>query len=303
MLAEQLSLVLNETPQSGQVLAAQLGVSRNTIWKTISGLIEQGFPILRSRAGYAWALGAPVAHVLNFRGNFGQPYQYLGNTDSTQSQARQLAEAGSPEGTLVLAETQSQGRGRRGRAWHSPSGSGLYFSLILRPQRPLQQLPLLSLAAGVALREACGVGGLKWPNDVLAPDGRKLAGVLLEADIRGEDVRQLILGIGLNVHRHSALPPEASALADWLPVSRRLVLEQLMLSLERWIYASDADILQAWQQHSYTLGRTVQVNTLHGEVCGLATAITADGALCIQNEQGNHLISTGDVQLLAIQSS
>lgn len=216
---------LTETWQSGEALARRLGKTRQAVAKAASRLAAEGFPIERGKQGYRLAPGTPAPQNLGprLKGRFGRPYRYLGTVTSTQDELRNLAEAGAPEGAVVLAEVQTAGRGRRGRRWESP-GSGLYFSLLLRPRSPLSALALLPLAAGVALARAAGVGGLKWPNDLVVPlssEGEsawaKLGGILLEADILGEEIRYALLGVGLNV-AEAGLPQGAAGLARFFPV-------------------------------------------------------------------------------------
>ncbi|AEB12615.1 biotin--[acetyl-CoA-carboxylase] ligase [Marinithermus hydrothermalis] len=294
---------LSETYQSGEALARRLGVSRVAVWKQAQALREAGYPIEVARGrGYRLAPGTPTPARLapRLKGRFGRPYRYLGRVASTQDALRKWAEAGAPEGALVLAEQQTQGRGRRGRGWASPAGAGLYFSLLLRPALPLTALPRLTLAAGVALAEAAGVGGLKWPNDLLAPDGNKLAGVLLEADLLGEEVRYVLLGIGLNVHQ-SPLPEGAAYLEAYRPARRVEVLAHLLERLEHW-YARLGEpeaILAAWRARSYTLGRPVRVRWVGGVVEGVAVDLEADGALVVEVASGKRTrISAGDVELV-----
>ncbi|MER3480409.1 MAG: biotin--[acetyl-CoA-carboxylase] ligase [Meiothermus sp.] len=223
----------------------------------------------------------------------GCPYQYLERTTSTQDVVKAWAEEGAPEGALVVAEVQEQGRGRRGRPWQGAPGESLTFSLLLRPRTPPERLPLLSFAAGVALRQACGVGGLKWPNDLLAPDGRKLAGVLLEAG-RG----YVVLGVGLNVRW---APPGAAALAEFGGPGRLEVLAGFLNRLGH-LYASpegQADrILLAWRRYSLTLGREVSLETSQGPVRGRATDIAEDGSLLVEVSGEIRRISSGDVALI-----
>ena len=133
----------------------------------------------------------------------GQPLYFYEETDSTNDRIRELAGEGAPEGTLAVAERQNAGRGRRGRAWDAPAGSGIWMSLLLRPYIPPAQASVLTLLAGLALCEAIeqetGLkAGIKWPNDVLL-GGRKLVGILTEMDCDMEQIHSVTLGIGINV--------------------------------------------------------------------------------------------------------
>ena len=209
--------LLGPQPQSGAVLAAHLGIGRARLHGLAHELLEQGYPLLVSRRGYALESGTPAPQLLDLGG---RAYRYLGTLDSTQDELRRWAAdplEPAPPGALVLAERQTAGRGRRGRIWEG-GGRNLTFSLLLPPGLDLASLGLLPLAAGVAVcqvtRALAGVGGLKWPNDLLAPDGRKLAGLLLEADLRGEEVARAVLGLGLNV---ASAPAGAACLHEFRP--------------------------------------------------------------------------------------
>ncbi len=296
--------VLNETFTSGATLARRLQLSRVAIWKHARRLQQAGYPVeIVHGQGYRLQPGTPAPHLLHplLKGRFGQEYRYLGCTTSTQDALRAWAEAGAPEGAVVLAEQQTLGRGRRGRVWISPPGAGLYFSVLLRPRLPLTELLRLSLTAGIALAETTEIGLLKWPNDLLAPDGRKLAGVLLEADLRGEEVRYVLLGIGLNVHA-AELPPEATYLAAYCPGVRRAVLLATLLErLEYWYERlGEVDtVLAAWRRHNGTLGRSVRIETPEGLIEGIAEELETSGALRVRLPDGTlRIVSAGDVALL-----
>lgn len=297
---------LTDRYQSGESLARRLGISRAAVWKQMAVLRQAGYPVETQRGlGYRLAPGTPTPAALEVlrRGSFGAFYAYLGTVSSTQDVLRNWALDGAEEGSVVLAERQEKGRGRRGRAWASEPGHSLTFSVLLRPRLPLSSLPLLPLAAGLALCEACGVGGLKWPNDLLAPDGRKLAGVLLEAEVSGEEVAYVLLGIGLNVHRAAGFPPEAAALEEFGKVSRVQVLARLLERLEFCHARLEADpqgLLHDYRAKSYTLGHQIRVQTPQGEIWGRATDIAPDGSLLVERSGQTHRIGAGDVQLVGV---
>lgn len=281
--------LLTEDFQSGEALARRLGVSRAAVHKEARRLQAEGYPVEVSRAGYRLAPGTPAPHLLPYP----HPFHYLGRVDSTQDVLRALARVGAPEGSLVLAEVQQKGRGRRGRVWLSEPGKSLTFSLLLRPGLPLSGLGLLPLLAGVALAEAVGLGGLKWPNDLLSPDGRKMAGVLLEAEVQGEEVAFALLGVGVNV---LSAPPGAAALAEWGLGNRREVLARF---LERFfalypLLLEPQALLERWRKRSLTLGRRVRVLTPRGPVEGLAEDVLPDGSLLV----GGVRVGAGDVELV-----
>ena len=194
----------------------------------------------------------------------------LASTPSTQDVARDL-----PLGSVVVADFQTEGRGRLRRAWEAPPGTALLASFVM-PARPLA-----SLAAGVAAAHACGPSArLKWPNDVLL-HGAKLAGILAE---RLAD--RVVLGIGVNL---TAEPPGAAMLGE--DIGRDALLERLLDELRRWFDAPDAEVLDAWRERADTLGKVVRVE-LPGETLeGLAEDVTDEGSLVVSGRT----ISAGDV--------
>lgn len=287
--------LLTEEFQSGEALARRLGVSRAAISKEAKRLREEGFPVEVSRQGYRILPGTPLPHLFRPPGRLGKPYRYLGRVGSTQDALKAWAEEGAPEGALVLSEVQERGRGRRGRPWQSRPGDSLTFSLLLRPVLPIGALGLLPLLSGLALWEAVGVGGLKWPNDLLAPDGRKLAGVLLEAKVEGEEVAYALLGVGVNV---AWAPEGAAALLEFGAFSRRGILEAFLLRLEALfpLLEDPPSFLARYREASYTLGRRVRVETPKGPVEGVAEAVLPDGSLVV----GGVRVAAGEVALLPI---
>ena len=287
--------LLDETYQRGETLADRLGVSRAAVSKEAKRLLAEGFPVEVGRRGYRIRPGTPLPHLFQPEGRLGKPYRYLGRVGSTQDILRAWAEAGAPEGALVLAEVQERGRGRRGRPWESRPGESLTFSLLLRPALPLSALSLLPLLSGLALFEAVGLGGLKWPNDLLAPDGRKLAGVLLEAKAEGEEVAYALLGVGVNV---AWAPEGAASLQEFGPYSRREVLLAFLRHLEALLpLLEDPETLLArYRQASSTLGQRVRVETPKGRVEGVAEDLLPDGSLLV----GGVRVGTGEVELLPL---
>lgn len=303
--ADRLLSLLTDTPQSGEVLAGQLGLGRVTVNTLAHRLRDGGIPVGITRAGYALVPGTPAPQLVRRDTVMGAAMRYLGTVGSTQDEARAWADdaaAPAPHGALVVAEAQTSGRGRRGRSWTTTPGT-LTMSVLLRGggadgQTPLTlpELALMPLAVGVAVQAASGVGGLKWPNDLLAPDGRKLAGILLEADLRGEEARRAVLGIGLNV---TGAPAGAAHLTELRPGATRAgVLGDLLTQLDRWLRAPPAEILAAWAEVSVTLGRPVRVQTPRGLLEGVAERLDAGGGLIVQTAGGPRTVSAGDVELI-----
>lgn len=301
-MPDRLLPLLTDVPQTGDALGARLGVGRVWVNTLAHELREAGVPVLISRGGYALAPGTPAPGLVRVTGPLGHALRYAGTVDSTQDALRRWADdpqAPAPHGAVMVAERQTAGRGRRGRTWDTTGGT-LVFSVLLRPESGLAlsvaDLGLLPLAAGVAVHAACGVGGLKWPNDLLAPDGRKLAGILVEADLRGEEARRVILGIGVNV---THAPPGAAHLSTWHPaMTRALVLGRVLDALGTRLGAPGTETLAAWAAASVTLGRAVRVQTPQGTTEGTAERLDAHGSLIVRTVSGPRTVNAGDVELI-----
>lgn len=229
--------------------------------------------------------------------------------DSTNRIALEMASQGLPGGLAIVAEAQEKGKGRLGREWFSPEGMNLYFSLLLRPYQPVRDFPLFSLATSVALIEAIRrMTGLavqiKWPNDIVLDD-KKLAGILLESEVRGEQAPPLVVGVGVNVNIALAdFPTELQKTATSLqialgqPVDRTDLLIEIFNRLaEQFRLVEDKVLLiQAVRQHCQTLGKRVRVQTARQEFEGWAEDLQEDGALLIRMGDGKQRrILVGDV--------
>ena len=227
---------------------------------------------------------------------------------STNDLAWDLAASGAPSGTTVSAEYQSSGRGRLGRSWFSPVGSGLWVSLLIRPDWPLKMAGLLTLGVGVATAGVIASygadSGLKWPNDVLIR-GRKVAGILTESRTEAGRISVAVIGVGINVHQEEEnFPPELRDIATSLciegcRVSRSELLAGLLNRVEKVLAQEPEDILRNWEALAPGWGDTVRVEageeTLHGRMTGLSDS----GALILEvPEGGTRTIHAGDVQQL-----
>jgi BirA family biotin operon repressor/biotin-[acetyl-CoA-carboxylase] ligase len=244
----------------------------------------------------------------------GRPTHHWATIGSTMDEARRLAEQDAPEGTVVIADQQTAGRGRLQRSWWAPPGSSVLLSLVLRPASPSQALRLTmvcSLAVCDAIAEVAGLQaadlrvGVKWPNDVLI-DEYKVCGILTEMDLLGERVRYAIVGIGINVNvSFQDAPPlmiPATSLATALgrPVSRLDLLVALLASIEhRYLALREGRAFhQEWAKQMATLGRPVQVIGSAERWDGLAVGVDEDGALLVRVEDGSvRRVLAGDVTL------
>ena len=232
---------------------------------------------------------------------------------STNDRAMAAGHGGAAEGFCVLADRQTAGRGRLGRAWVSPAGVGLYTSILLRPKGPLSSLPLLTLVAGLAVADAIQeVAGLsprlKWPNDVWL-DGRKVAGILTELATDGSSARCAVAGIGVNVnHCADDFPPELRPGATSLfqqggrRIARGILAAAIYNGLDNWyaLFCRDRreTILEAGRLRSATLGRPVQVLAGTEEWRGQAMDLDPDGALLVRDETGAlRRVVAGDVSI------
>lgn len=248
---------------------------------------------------------------------FGRHLVLLSRTGSTNDVARRLARQDAPEGTVVLAEEQTAGRGRMDRRWMAPPGTCLLCSILFRPSLPpdrAQRLTMLcSMAAADGVEHVSGLAvALKWPNDLIIPsvvggqEWKKLAGVLTETGMKGARLDYVVVGIGINVNVEPgmlpALAPDAtSILAETGRFTERVALVSVFLAeVERRYQALRVGISphQEWAARLATLGRQVGVTTAKGVLTGVAEAVDEDGALLLRTPDGvQHRFMAGDVTL------
>jgi len=312
---------LGEGPVSGDVLAREAGLSRAAVWKRIQALRASGVRI-EARAGLGYALAAPVdlldaGHIAaalpdELRSSIGS-LEVAWSLDSTSSELLRRGDTGHGV-QVLLAERQTGGRGRRGRAWASPLASNLYLSVGRRFDAGLARLGGLSLVAGIAVVEtlqALGVAAaqLKWPNDVVvAGDGRlrKLGGILVEGGGEYAGPARAVIGIGLNVR----MPVEAGAGIDqpWIDLQalceppRRdhiaaALLTRLLPALARFDEAGLAPFLPTYARHDALAGQPVRMQAGAVEHRGIALGLAADGALRVRTGDGERCFHAGEVSL------
>lgn len=296
-------------PISGEAVAQQLGMTRSAVWKQIRELREQGYEILSSQKdGYTLVhsssrlLPYQIKKHLKTRA-IGQNIHYLPTTPSTNDVARWLAAGGDPaelHGTVVIAEEQTGGVGRLGRAWVSPEG-GIWITIILKPGIPIDHVFMITMVGAVAvaraIRREIGLGAMiKWPNDVLIGD-KKVAGLLLELAAEADTIHYCLLGIGIDANFDpSVLSPDLQRGVTTLraeldhEVDRAKLLARLLRDFERHydlLEAHEYDaILREWRSLSCTLDQHVHVNTLTKSFDGEAIDIDEYGALLVRKENG-----------------
>lgn len=303
---------------SGAELSARLGITRAAIWARIEELRRVGYDIAASpHQGYR-LLGVPDVLYADdllalVAGNevVGRDIRVFEETGSTNDIVEKLARDGVKEGVVVLAESQSRGRGRLGRKWASPARKGLWFSVLLRPELRPQAATQLTVAAATSLCRAIRaqtdlVPQVKWPNDILI-GGRKVAGVLTELNAEPDRVKHLTLGIGLDVNLDAGdFPAEVRPLATSLKLAagRAIPRSELAAGLLRELDADYARIRRGqfagladeWESQCVTLGRRVRLLLGAREVTGRAEALDEDGALLLRTDHGRlERVIGGDV--------
>jgi BirA family transcriptional regulator, biotin operon repressor / biotin---[acetyl-CoA-carboxylase] ligase len=303
---------------SGEAISDKLGLSRAAVWKHVNALRAQGYRIDAVPArGYRLVdvpdrLGPLELRPLLSTRDLGQVLHCHDALPSTNDLAKELAEQGAVHGEVVIAETQTAGRGRRGRAWVSPPGKNLYLSVVLRPELPPQRATELTLLASVAacetLREAGIEAVIKWPNDLLA-GGRKIAGILTEMAAEPDRVHWVVVGLGINLNAGAEdFPPDlrdeatSAALVRGAVLPRALFTAALLARLEEWLerHALEgfAPVRETWRALSGTLGRQVLIATGEAKLTGIAEDIDETGALLVRGPLGVERVTAGDVHLL-----
>ncbi len=302
---------------SGETLAAELGISRTAIWKRIRSLKSEGFPII-ALPSKGYRLSAPIEPFNETSISAGLTTEFIGqkihffNTlSSTNEKATHLAQAGEDEGSVVVCDSQSNGRGRLGRSWSSPPGVNLYTSIILRPQLTAHELQGFTLLAAVAVAETIAgyckkAPAVKWPNDVLI-DSKKVAGILMEMHTEGEMARFVIVGIGVNLNIDpTLLPPPVRDLATSIKnennaaVKRADFARALFLTFEFWyktfLNKGLSAIIDAWRSHFTAEGKDVTIRSFDKTIKGICLGIDSSGALLIRDYSGEtKKILSGDL--------
>lgn len=281
-----------DAPVSGERLSRALGVSRVAVWKHIRQLQAAGYTIAPTGKGYR-LIESPDAPFPWVFGPREDRVHYFAELSSTMDTAMDLARKGCPAFTVVVAERQTQGRGRLQRQWQSAPG-GLYFTMVLRPDIALADAALINLAAAVDLADTLATlygieARLKWPNDLLV-QGRKLAGILSQMSAEPDRIEFINLGIGVNVHNDTrrVKPPAVSvARLTKAAVSRAAILAGLWDRLERRLAGGDiSSVVAQWKAGSITLGKQVTVQTLHDQLEGRAVDVDPSGGLVVETADG-----------------
>lgn len=306
---------------SGQELCQRFGVSRTAVWKAVNQLKKEGYDISAVRnKGYLLA----AEHELFGRNELesrmetrwaGRRVLFFDSLNSTNLRAKQEAENGADQGTLVVADMQTAGRGRRGRSWSSPPGTNAYFTLILKPEYVPDRAPMVTLVMAMAvaegIRETCGAEAfIKWPNDIVI-DGRKVCGILTEMSTERDYIHHVVVGAGINVGRQD-FPPEIQATAVCLEeicgreVSRTSLIVNVMRYFEeyydRFCETADLSRLQeAYNRRLINRDREIRVLDPRGAYDGVSRGINGAGELLVELGDGSRVnVYAGEVSVRGV---
>lgn len=306
---------------SGQELCERFQVSRTAVWKVVRQLEAEGYEIeaVRNR-GYRLKTAGDIlsqAEILSsIRGSWaGREILYLDEVDSTNTAAKKAAENGAVHGTLVVSERQTGGKGRRGRAWDSPRGTGIFMTLILRPNMAPVHASMLTLVAALAvadgIRECTGAESLiKWPNDIVM-SGKKICGILTEMSADPDCINYVAVGIGINVNMEE-FPEEIRGVAASIftetgkKTKRSLLISAVMAAFERYyeVFMKTTDmsgLLKDYNGKLANCGRTVRVLDPAGEYSGTAIGIDREGELLVEMEDTTvRRVLSGEVSVRGI---
>lgn len=302
---------------SGARIASEIGVTRHSVWRWIEMLRELGVRV-KGQAGAGYRIEqAPDVLVPGLlkprlRGTIFHSHLYhFFKTPSTNDVALELGHKGAPEGAVVIAEQQTAGRGRLGRAWHSEQAKGIYVSVLLRPKISPASASILTLVAGLAAREAVSAQtglevDIRWPNDLLV-GGRKIAGILTEMYAQPDWIEYVVVGIGINVNQER-FPEEVAQIATSLRVatgtshSRLELLVRLLLELQahynRFVGEGPAAIVSRFElASSYARGKRVRIHTATETFQGTTEGLEPNGLLRVRRDDGRlETIVSGDVR-------
>ena len=306
---------------SGQDLSDVLKISRVAVWKHIEKIRSLGYRIdSKQKRGYKFVNRTkkllPWEITKKIKSEFvGRRVYYFDEIDSTQNYALQISNNKNENGTVIVAEKQTDGKGRLNRKWYSPEG-GIWLSVIIHPEFQISDATIIPLAASLALCESIKKvhkikTDVKWPNDITI-DGKKVAGMLIDTSIQGNKVENLVLGIGINfavniqqIEKRLKNSPNFYGVTSLFPEKNRPskieLLVQFLLELEKVINSlikgKNTQIIRDWSKHTNMFGKTISVNTGNGKISGIAKKIDSDGALIIKTGTKNRRIFVGDVTL------
>lgn len=295
---------------SGEEISRTLGISRAAVWKHIKKLRSEGYDIQSvTNKGYKLSNDMDMLvpeHITNrLTTDFtARSIKFTKTCDSTNEEAKRSSSM--PDGTLFISEVQTGGKGRLGRSWNSQRGTGIWMSLLLKPEVPPQEIPQITLIAGIAVCRAVGNGAkIKWPNDIVI-GSRKICGILTEMSAEMERVNYVICGMGINVNT-PAFPDELADKATSLlietgiPHEREPIAAAVMNEFEplykQFLEKGFASVLDEYRSACITLGREIRVICRNKTITGTAVDVTADGGLVVDTETGRITVTSGEVSV------
>ncbi|MFH1013030.1 MAG: biotin--[acetyl-CoA-carboxylase] ligase [Thermoplasmatota archaeon] len=299
---------------SGQEIARTIGISRTAVWKHIKLLQKNGYIIESTRQKGYRLQGLPEIPIEEIESHLhtsciGSRLMFFPSLTSTNEYVNKMVKQQYPEGTVVIAETQTFGRGRKQRTWCSPKG-GLWFSLLLHPKLPPQKAMIVTMATSIALAEAIKeTTGLevriKWPNDLLI-NGKKVCGILTELSAEMDQIDYMIIGIGMNVNNklpdsllHTAISLEQLTSQ---PISLMNLLIASLSLLDEWYMQvrknNERLIRDTWLSLSDMIGKQIEVKQETSLMKGVVIGITENGGLLIETQEGTKQIVSGDISYI-----
>lgn len=306
---------------SGQELCNRFGVSRTAVWKAINQLKEAGYEIeAQQNKGYRLMAAPDLMTEAEIKSLLhtdwvAKEVLYFDTIDSTNTKAQELAEKGYPSGTLVVADKQESGKGRRGRSWVSPSGTGIFMTLMIKPDINPNNASMLTLVAALAVAKAItSVTGekamIKWPNDIVV-NGKKVCGILTEMNAQFDYINHIVVGIGINVHNES-FPEEISQMASSLMIEaggkrfhRAQIIAETMSYFEQYYdtFLKTQDLSALVREYDELLvnrNKSVRVLDPKEPFDGKAMGITPKGELIVDTWESRKLVSSGEVSVRGI---
>lgn len=306
---------------SGQELCNRFGVSRTAVWKAINQLKEAGYEIeAQQNKGYRLMAAPDLMTEAEIKSLMhtewvAKEVLYFDTIDSTNTKAQELAEKGYPSGTLVVADKQEAGKGRRGRSWVSPSGTGIFMTLMIKPDINPNNASMLTLVAALAVAKAItSVTGeealIKWPNDIVV-NSKKVCGILTEMNAQFDYINHIVVGIGINVHNES-FPEEISQMASSLMIEaggkrfhRAQIIAETMSYFEQYYdtFLKTQDLSALVREYDELLvnrNKSVRVLDPKEPFDGKAMGITPKGELIVDTWESRKLVSSGEVSVRGI---
>lgn len=289
---------------SGEELAKSLGVSRASVWKAVRSLRSEGYPVFAStNRGYTFMendILSPAGTGTFLQGEW--QLHVLDSVDSTNAEARRLAQSGATDKTVVAAEKQTGGKGRQGKTFFSPPGTGLYFSVLLRPKMTLADATQVTCRVAVAVARAIQkftekTVQIKWVNDIYI-DGKKVCGILSEAasDLESGNVEFIVIGIGVNVATQD-FPEELKPIAASIPgrVNRNQLLAEILNQMDNTLAE---DCMEEYKKRSCVLGRQIEIIYADRKEAATAVDIDREGRLVVRDSFGNlKLLCSGEISI------